>query len=60
MLVEAVGGVLVCGSLACAASTFLRGHSRLATLVFAAALAAAAADEFGAGRMFHVAACAGR
>ena len=40
MLVEAVGGLLVGGSLACAASTFVRGHSRLAALLFAAALAA--------------------
>ena len=58
MLVEAVGGLLVVGSLACAASTFVRGHSRLAALLFAAALAAAAADQFGAGQTLRVAACA--
>ena len=58
MLVELVGGLLVGGSLACAASTFARGHNRLASLLFAAALAAAAADQFGAGRSLHVAACA--
>jgi diguanylate cyclase (GGDEF)-like protein len=58
MLVELVGGLLVGGSLSCAASTFARGHNRLASLLFAAALAAAAADQFGAGRSLHVAACA--
>ena len=58
MLVEAVGGLLVGGSLACAASTFVRGHNRLASLLFAAALAAAAAEQFGAGQTLHVAACA--
>jgi diguanylate cyclase (GGDEF)-like protein len=58
MLVELVGGLLVGGSLASAASAFVRGHNRLASLLFAAALAAAAADQFGAGQSLHVAACA--
>jgi diguanylate cyclase (GGDEF)-like protein len=58
MLVELVGGLLVGGSLACAASAVVRGHNRLASLLFAAALAAAAADQFGAGQSLHVAACA--
>jgi diguanylate cyclase (GGDEF)-like protein len=48
MLDEAVGAVLVCGSLACAAATLVRGRHRVASLLLAAALAAAAADAFGA------------
>ena len=48
MLGEAVGALLVCGSLACAGAAFLRRHNQVATLLLAAALAAAAADAFGA------------
>ena len=43
-----VGGLLVCASLACAVSAVLRYRTRVAAVMFAAALAAAAADAFGA------------
>src|SRR4051794_17181954 len=57
MLVEAAGAVLVCGSLACAASAVLRVRSRPAAVLFAAALACAAAEKFGAGPALHAIAC---
>src|SRR4051794_8431567 len=49
MFVEAAGGVLVCGSLACAGAAILRRRHRVAATLLAAALACAAADSFGAG-----------
>ena len=48
-----VAGVLVAASLVCVGSAVLRHHSRVAAVLFAAALAASAADEFGAGQAFH-------
>src|SRR6476646_3702801 len=57
MFVEAAGGVLVCGALACAASAVLRDRSRLAAVLFAIALACAAADQFGAGEALQATAC---
>jgi diguanylate cyclase (GGDEF)-like protein len=57
MFVEAAGGVLVCGAVACAASAVLRYRSRLAAMLFAVALACAAADQFGAGQTLQAIAC---
>src|SRR4051812_46691014 len=51
-----VAGLLVAASLVCVGSAVLRHHSRVVAALFAAALAAAAAFEFGAGQAFHVAA----
>jgi diguanylate cyclase (GGDEF)-like protein len=48
-----VGGLLVCACLVCAASAVLRGRARPAGLLFAAGLACAAADAFGAGQALH-------
>jgi diguanylate cyclase (GGDEF)-like protein len=56
MFVEAAGAVLVCGSLACAASAVL-GRRRLAAALFAGSLAAAAAEAFGAPDALHSVAC---
>ena len=53
MVVEAVGGVLVCGSLACAGAAVLRRRHRVAAALFAAALAVAAAEAFGADEALH-------
>src|SRR5215213_7562954 len=47
-----VGGVLVAASLVCVGSAVLRHRSRVAAALFAAALAASAADAFGAGQAF--------
>ena len=57
MVVEAVGAVLVCGSLACAGAAVLRRRHRAATALFAAALAVAAAEAFGADEFFRIVAC---
>jgi hypothetical protein len=57
MFVDAAGGVLVCGAIACAASAVLRFRSRLAAMLFAVALACAAADQFGAGQTLQAIAC---
>src|SRR4051794_8589261 len=57
MVVEAAGGVLVCGAVVCAASAVLRYRSRLAAMLFAVALACAAADRFGAGPALDAIAC---
>src|SRR3954468_4493871 len=48
-----VGGVLVAASLVCVASAVLRQRSRVVAGWFAAALAASAADAFGAGQSLH-------
>ena len=48
-----VAGVLVAASLVCVGSAVLRHRSRVAAVLFAAALAASAADAFGAGQTFH-------
>ncbi|WP_270006161.1 putative bifunctional diguanylate cyclase/phosphodiesterase [Solirubrobacter deserti] len=53
MFVEAAGGVLVCGGLACLASAVAGRRSWLVAALFAAALACAAADAFGASSVFH-------
>ena len=45
-----VGGLLVVASLVCVGSAVLRQRSRVASACFAAALAASAADAFGAGQ----------
>ena len=58
MFVEAAGGVLVCGSLACAGAAVLGRRHPVAAALFAAALACAAADAFGAGSALHAVACA--
>ncbi|MBE2317867.1 EAL domain-containing protein [Solirubrobacter sp. CPCC 204708] len=50
---EAAGGVLVCGGLACLASAVAGRRSWLVAALFAAALACAAADAFGASSVFH-------
>ena len=60
MFVEAAGAVLVCGSLACAASAVLRRRIRLAAALFAAALACRRGRAFGAGAALHVVACGAR
>ena len=57
MFVEAAGGVLVCGSLACAGSVVLRRHHRVAATLLAVALACAAAQSFGAPDALHAVAC---
>jgi diguanylate cyclase (GGDEF)-like protein len=51
-----VGGLLVCACLVCAVSAVLRRRARPAGLLFAAGLACAAADAFGAGKALHAAA----
>ncbi len=56
MVDEAVGAVLLCGSLACAGAAFLRGR-QVAALLLAAALAVAAADAFGAPGWLQIVAC---
>ena len=57
MVDEAVGAVLLCGSLACVgAATFGRRH-RVAAALLAAALAVAAADAFGAPDSLQIVAC---
>ena len=48
-----VGGLLAAASLVCVGSAVLRHRSRVAAVLFAAALASAAADAFGAGQSFH-------
>src|SRR3954466_10516096 len=48
MFVEAAGGVLVCGGLACAGSAVLRRRHRVASSLLALSLWCAAADAFGA------------
>ena len=48
-----VGGLLAAASLVCVGSAVLRQRSRVAAAWFAAALAAAAADAFGAGPALH-------
>ena len=48
-----VAGVLVAASLVCVGLAVLRHQSRVAAALFGAALAASAADEFGAGQTFH-------
>src|SRR4051812_6018638 len=53
MFVEAAGGVLVCGGLACAGSAVLRRRHQVAATLLAAALACAAADALGAGAPLH-------
>jgi diguanylate cyclase (GGDEF)-like protein len=53
MFVEAAGAVLVCGSLACAGAGVLRRRHQLAAALFAASLACAAADAFGAPGALH-------
>ncbi|HWK27898.1 MAG TPA: diguanylate cyclase, partial [Solirubrobacter sp.] len=53
-----VGGLLVCGSLLCASLAVLRHRNRLAGLLFAAALAVAAAGELSGRDELHAAACA--
>jgi diguanylate cyclase (GGDEF)-like protein len=57
MFVEAVGGVLVCGGLACAGAAVLRRRHQVAAPLLAAALGCAAADAFGAPSGLHAAAC---
>ena len=57
MVVEVAGALLVCGSLACAASAVLRRRARVAAALFAAALACAAAEQFGAGDALRSIAC---
>src|ERR1700710_1430298 len=57
MFVEAAGGVRVCGAIACAPPAVLRYRGRLAAMLFAVALACAAADQFGAGETLHAIAC---
>ncbi len=52
-----LGGILACGALACAGTAVLRRHGRPAAALLAAALACAAAHEFGAGDGLLVAAC---
>jgi diguanylate cyclase (GGDEF)-like protein len=52
MVVEAVGVVLLGGSLACAAAAFLRRRHQAAAIALAAALAVATADAFGADLQF--------
>jgi len=52
-----LGGVLVCASLVCAASAVFRSWSRLAALLFAGALACAAAYELGAPPALRAIAC---
>jgi diguanylate cyclase (GGDEF)-like protein len=58
MFVEAVGGVLVCGGLACAGAAVLRGRHPVAAPLLAAALGCAAADAFGAPSALHAVATA--
>jgi diguanylate cyclase (GGDEF)-like protein len=58
MVIEAVGAVLAGGSLACAAAAFVRPRHAVAAGLMAAALAAAAAEAFGAGESLQVVACA--
>ncbi len=57
MVVEVAGALLVCGSLACAASAVLRRRPQVAAALFAAALACAAAEQFGAGDALRSIAC---
>jgi hypothetical protein len=57
MFVEAVGGVLVCGGLACAGAAILRRRHQIAATLLAAALVAAAADAFGAPDSLQIVAC---
>src|SRR4051812_44872719 len=57
MFVEAAGGVLVCGSLACAGSVVLRRHHQVAATLLAVALACAAAQSFRAPDALHSVAC---
>ncbi len=56
MVDEAVGAVLLCGSLACAGAVVLR-RRQVAALLLAAALAVAAADGIGAPDWFQIVAC---
>jgi len=56
MVDEAVGAVLLCGSLACAGAAVLRDR-QVAALLLAAALAIAAADAFGAPDWLQIVAC---
>src|ERR1700754_3280891 len=57
MFVEAAGGVLVCGSLACAGSAVLPRARALPAGLLALALGCAAADAFGAPSALHAVAC---
>src|SRR4051812_9717415 len=57
MFVEAAGGVLVCGGLACAGSAVLRRRHQVAATLLAASLGCAAADAFGAPSVLHAVAC---
>ncbi|MDA0181257.1 EAL domain-containing protein [Solirubrobacter phytolaccae] len=57
MFVEAAGGVLVCGSLACVVAAVVGRRSWLVAVLFALALACAAADAFGADSWLHAVAC---
>src|SRR3954471_13740911 len=57
MFVEAAGGVLVCGALACAGSAVLRRRHQIAATLLAASLGCAAADAFGAPAALQAVAC---
>ena len=56
MFVEAAGGVLVCGGLACVAAAVAGRRSWLVAVLFAAALFCAAVDAFGESSWWHTAA----
>ena len=53
MFVEAAGGVLVCGGLACVASAVAGRRSWLVASLFAAALLCASVDAFGGSSAWH-------
>src|SRR4051794_22841233 len=57
MFVEAAGGVLVCGGLACAGSAVTKRARRGSSALLALALGCAAADAFGAPGALHSIAC---
>src|SRR4051794_30589442 len=57
MFVEAAGGVLVCGGLACAGSAVLRRRHQVAAALLAAGLLSAAFDAFGVGSALHALGC---
>jgi len=56
MFLEAAGGVLIAGALACVASAVVGRRSWLVATLFAAALLCAAVDAFGGSSWFHTAA----
>jgi len=56
MFLEAAGGVLIAGGLACVASALVGRRSWLVATLFAAALICAAIDAFGGSSWFHTAA----